>query len=81
MKCREFTDFLMDYLSCELPDDARAEFEQHLDRCPNCVRYLETYKITVALGRVAFDSLETELPAEVPEELIQAILSAQRQGN
>ena len=80
LKCREFIDFVMDYLSCELSDDARAEFDRHLDCCPNCVRYLETYKITFALGRVAFDSLESELPGEVPEELIQAILSAQRQS-
>jgi anti-sigma factor RsiW len=80
LNCREFIDFVMDYLSCELTDDTRAEFERHLDRCPNCVRYLETYKITVALGHVAFDSLESEVPGEVPEELIQAILSAQRQS-
>jgi anti-sigma factor RsiW len=80
MKCREFVDFVMDYLSSELSDAARADFERHLDRCPNCVRYLETYKVTVALGRVAFDSLESELPTEVPEELIQAILVAQRQS-
>jgi anti-sigma factor RsiW len=81
LTCREFVDFVIDYLSSELSEDAHAHFERHLHDCPNCVRYLETYKTTVAIGRVAFDSLESELPAEVPEELIQAILAAQRQGN
>ncbi len=80
MTCREFNDFVMDYVSCELSQDVRVEFEQHLQACPNCVRYIETYKITVALGRIAFDKLELEPPAEVPEELIQAILTAQRKS-
>ena len=78
MTCRECTDFLMDYLAGELRENVRAHFETHLNACPNCVRYLKTYEATVALGRVAFESGESEVLPEVPEELIQAILSAQR---
>ncbi len=78
MTCREFDDFLMDYLARELSNGARDNFESHLNACPNCVHYLQTYEATVTLGRAAFESAETELPPEVPEELIQAILSAQR---
>ena len=59
-------------------EDVRDEFERHLQGCANCVRYIETYKITVTLVRLAFDRLQHEPPAEVPEELIQAILAAQR---
>jgi anti-sigma factor RsiW len=80
LTCRECVEFLMDYLARELPDGPRANFESHLKACPNCVRYLQTYEATVALGRVAFDATESEVPPEVPEELIQAILSAQRHG-
>ena len=80
MTCREFNDFVIDYVSCELTEEVRVEFERHLNACPNCVRYIETYKTTITLGRIAFDSLEHEPPAEVPEELIQAILAAQRQS-
>jgi anti-sigma factor RsiW len=80
LTCREFNDFVMDYLSSELPGETRAHFDQHLKDCPNCVRYLETYRTTIVIGRIAFDSLESVAPAEVPEELIQAILSAQRQS-
>ena len=80
MTCQEFNDFVMDYVSCDLSGAVRIEFERHLNACPNCVRYIESYKTTVTLGRIAFDSLEHEPPAEVPEELIQAILSAQRKS-
>ena len=78
MTCREFDDFVMDYLARELSDGVQDDFESHLNACPNCVHYLETYEATVALGRAAFEPTESELPAEVPEALIQAILSAQR---
>jgi anti-sigma factor RsiW len=80
MTCREFIDFVMDYLSSELSEDVQAHFERHLTACPNCVRYLETYKTTVELGRVAFECQDYEVPDDVPEELIQAILAAQRQS-
>jgi anti-sigma factor RsiW len=81
MTCQQFNDFVMDYVSCELSQGVRIEFERHLSACPNCVRYIESYKTTIAVGRVAFDSLEHEPPAaDVPEELIQAILAAQRKA-
>lgn len=75
MTCREFVDFLMDYLSGELLPDVRSNFEWHLDVCPNCVRYLETYKTTITLERLAFHD-EEEVPPSVPEELIRAILDS-----
>jgi anti-sigma factor RsiW len=81
LTCREFVEFVMDYLALELAPDAHADFEAHLAECPNCVRYLETYRATVVLGRAAFDDLDAELPAEVPEELIQAILEAGKKAS
>ena len=78
MTCRECIEFLMDYLSNELPDPSRTSFESHLQKCPNCVRYLESYKTTITLARTAFEVREDEVPAKVPEELIQAILAARR---
>jgi anti-sigma factor RsiW len=80
MTCREFVDFVMDYVSSDLSEAARAEFERHLKACSNCVRYLESYKVTVELGRTAFDCKDEDVPKDVPEELIQAILAAQREG-
>ena len=77
MTCREFADFMGDYLSGELPADIRAAFEIHLQLCVNCQKYLAGYEETVKLGKRAFDGDDAAVPADVPEELVQAILDAQ----
>lgn len=76
MTCREFADFMGDYLSGELPPALRGPFDHHLSLCVNCQRYLASYRETVALGKQAFADADAELPADVPEELVKAILAA-----
>src|SRR5262245_50032701 len=76
--CRELYDFLHDYLSGELGAAERGEFEAHLAVCPSCVNYLDSYRKTVALGKAAYPRSEDPPPGPVPEELIQAILSARK---
>lgn len=78
MTCRQMADFLMDYLGDELESSVRARFEVHLNRCPNCVRYLETYACTTRLCRSAFVVDDSDLPTEIPEDLVRAILDAVR---
>ena len=73
--CREFADFMADYLADELSPAIRDSFDEHLRLCPNCGRYLASYKETLALGSHAFDDPEAMLPPEVPEDLVQAILA------
>jgi anti-sigma factor RsiW len=79
LTCREFADFMMDYLSGELGRDERASFERHLARCPSCHAYLAQYKVTIAAGKEAFAEPDGDVPSDVPEELIQAILASRRQ--
>ena len=77
LTCREFIDFLDDYVETRQADIVRGKFERHLEECPDCIEYLKTYKDTISLARGACDadpSLPT--PADVPEELIQAILNS-----
>ncbi|HEY8535743.1 MAG TPA: zf-HC2 domain-containing protein [Vicinamibacterales bacterium] len=78
LTCRQMADFLMDYLNDELESSVRARFEVHLHRCPNCVRYLETYTLTTRLCRSAFHVDDAEVPREIPEDLVAAILDALR---
>lgn len=78
MTCREFADFIMDYMTGELPGDERALFERHLQRCPHCPEYLKQYEDSVKAGRRAFDALDDDVPVSVPDELVQAILQATR---
>ena len=77
MNCREFVEFLMEYLDGALGEEERRVFEGHVELCPACVNYLETYRETIRLGGVCA-SQEEDVPADVPEELVQAILSARR---
>jgi anti-sigma factor RsiW len=76
--CREFTAFLADYLAGELPGPQREAFHAHLAACPSCVAYMNTYQETIRLGRAALRPAGQDLPEDVPEELVQAILSARR---
>jgi anti-sigma factor RsiW len=77
MNCREFTEFLHDYLLGGLIAEVRAEFDRHLAECPSCGAYLDGYKKTMQMARDAFAAAEdTPPPSDAPEELIQAILRA-----
>jgi anti-sigma factor RsiW len=80
MTCRELVEFLMSYLEHELPEAQRAEFERHLEICPPCLAYLETYKETIRLGKAICQCPDDAVPHDVPEALVQAILAARRQS-
>jgi len=82
MTCRELAEFLADYLSGEIPADVRTVFEDHLSRCSNCRNYLASYRITIELGRRAFEEVDAEVPADVPDDLVRAILASRlREGS
>ena len=78
MTCREFTEFIAQYLAGELPSSQREPFDRHLRLCVNCVRYVEQYRQTIEMSRSAFDDEQDALPADVPEELVEAILRARK---
>jgi anti-sigma factor RsiW len=76
--CREFIEFLADYLDGQLSPATQAEFKFHLSGCPNCTLYLKSYEATIRLGKAVCSDLDALPPADVPEELVQGILAAQR---
>lgn len=78
MNCRDFVDFLMAYLDEELSAPERGRFEEHLAECPSCVAYLATYREAVRLGKAACGDGHDAIPPEVPQELVEAVLSARR---
>ena len=59
-------------------DEFRSAFEGHIETCPACVRYLETYQQAVRMGKKVCSANDDALPEEVPEELVEAILAARR---
>ena len=52
-------DLIVDYLEEELDDVKRKDLEFHLELCPPCMNFLETYKAT---GSVCRDALAQEMP-------------------
>jgi anti-sigma factor RsiW len=75
--CRQIAELLMDFLSGELPPDLQQHIQDHLEWCPPCVTYVETYRMTIQITR--------RLPCEpLPEALKQRLRAAledyRRQG-
>lgn len=76
MTCCELADFLAEYVEGMLPADTHRAFEAHLSVCPDCRKYVDSYRKTMHLSKSAMRG-----PAsvdDVPEELVAAILKAKR---
>jgi hypothetical protein len=58
--CREFVEVLFEFVEGELPDDKRQLAQTHLDACPPCVAYVQSYHVTVKICR----KLEQRQPPE-----------------
>lgn len=76
--CREFVDFLDDYLARRLEPTRLAEFNDHLSGCPPCVAYMHTYQDSIRLAKAALARSDAPVPDDVPEDLVAAILAARR---
>ncbi len=76
MTCRELEDFIADHEDGALPRSKRFVFELHLAICSDCRRYLGSYRGAIALSKAVFQKPDETVPAELPEDLVKAILSA-----
>jgi anti-sigma factor RsiW len=78
MKCRELAEFLYDYVNGDLAAEQRTHFEFHLGKCGNCHEYLVQYQMTITAGRIACGEMSDELPKNIPEDLVKAVLAARK---
>ena len=78
MTCRELIGFLDDYISDSQSASIREEFERHLGVCRACREYLGMYRDTVSLTRMMRSDPDGPVPADVPEDLVRAVLTARR---
>ena len=77
ISCRDFEQFVFDYSEAQLTPRQRRIFELHMRFCPRCRAHFLGYLRAIELGRRVFDREEDEaVPADVPEELVRAILAA-----
>ena len=76
--CKEYVEFIQRLLDGELSEVERNEFDAHMGICPSCIDYLESIKTTRKCCKGLCEETGGELPADVPEQLIQAILKAKK---
>ncbi len=76
--CEEFESFVLSYLDGELPARQRSIFELHMRVCRECREYLAAYRRSIELGQSVITAADESIPDDVPEDLIIAILDAQK---
>jgi anti-sigma factor RsiW len=67
-------ELLLDFLDNELPEERRRHIEAHLQFCPPCLAYLETYKVTIQLTRRLPD-------VPPPPELLERLKAVLREND
>ena len=76
--CEQFENFVHDYHEGLLPEKQLHRFEFHLKICPMCESSFKSYVRTVELTGHLFDEKDSDVPDEVPQELINAMLAARQ---
>ncbi len=74
--CGQFEDFIFAYLEDDLTARQKFVFGLHLKVCRECREYLDAYRRTIELSKQAFEDPDRPVPAEVPEDLVKAVLDA-----
>ena len=76
--CRQFEDFILDYLEGELPERQKTVFEIHLKVCRECRDYLAAYRRTMEVSTLVVRSDHSGVPETMPDDLIKAIREARK---
>jgi hypothetical protein len=73
--CEEIGNLVSDYLNGTLQVRIRRQFEQHLEICPDCVAFLNTFRETVSRVR----SIRAEdMPETVRRNILEFLRSRAR---
>ncbi|MEH6832675.1 anti-sigma factor family protein [Sulfitobacter sp.] len=75
--CKQVESFLLAYIEDDLPKSQMKVIDRHLMVCPDCRRYIADYRRTLEVLNVS-KLEEDEALAEVPKDLIKAILEASK---
>jgi len=66
--CQQTVDLLVEYIDGDLEEQKAQRLEHHLDGCPSCVEFVESYRKTGVLCRKA---LAVEMPQQVKSRLFE----------
>ena len=77
MTCEELIEFLMGYVDDELDAGREGSLRRAPRTVPGVRRLSASYRETVRLGKMICQG-DDSLPADIPEDLVTAILDARR---
>jgi len=61
VNCKEFVELVTEYFEGSLPEDQTELFEQHIEDCFWCARYLEQMRVTITtVGHIDEESLSPD---------------------
>jgi anti-sigma factor RsiW len=61
LSCQELVELVTDYLEGSLPEGERRRFDEHVDGCEGCRRYVEQMRATLGVtGELSPESLDPE---------------------
>ena len=70
--CYDLHRLLFDYAAATLPDDVKAQMDEHLKDCRPCVEYLATYRATIRATHNCCQPAP-EMPPELRQKLQEFI--------
>ena len=76
IECRQIAELLGDYLDGTLPKRLSDLLEWHIEGCPPCVAFVNTYRGTV---NAAAKLKEVQIPSELKQRLL-SVLRSERQN-
>jgi len=76
--CQSLESFVIDFLDDKLPEQTRLLFLKHIEECDHCDKYLQHYRQTIDLSKAALTENKLSETDKIPEELVEAILTASR---
>ena len=81
LTCKEFDEFMIDYLEGGLPVWQKFMCWLHVKACRECAYFIQQYRRTIALGQDAFESPDAAVPESVPEDLVEAAIAHHKANN
>jgi hypothetical protein len=72
IECRRIAELLSDYLEGTLPGPTRELIDFHIDGCPPCVAFVNTYRGTIQAARTLDDVV---IPTELKKRLLSVLKS------
>jgi hypothetical protein len=49
LNCKNAVSLIADYLAASLAPQVKRAFDEHLEACPDCVAFLQTYRKTIEI--------------------------------